>query len=177
VRRLRAVALLALLATVLGSCAEAGTAMPRCRAGQRLGIVAQSVPTASYLPCIEVLPAGWRTDAFDVDEDGTRFELRSDRADRAVIVQLSSTCRRGGSTPIAPRAEGVRSYVRVDSISPRYTGRFFDVFAGGCVTADFSLGRGPHIALVDELRRIVGLYSRRQLSLELNDTLGITLDP
>lgn len=176
-RRIRAIALLAVFVTVAGGCADAGTAMPRCRSGQRLGIVAQSVPSASYLPCIEVLPAGWRTDDFEVDEDGARFELRSDRADRAVTVELSPACRRGGSTPIAPRAEGVRSYVRVDSISPRYTGRFFDVFAGGCVTADFSLERGPHIALVDELRQIVGLYPRRQLSNELADELGITLDP
>jgi hypothetical protein len=174
---MRAGALVALLVTLLGGCADAGTAMPRCQPGQRLGIVAQSVPSASYLPCIEVLPPGWETEAFEVDADGTRFELWSDRADRPVTVELAPTCRRGGSTPVAPRAEGVRSYVRVDSISPRYTGRFFDVFAGGCVTADFSLDRGPHIALVDELRQIVGLYSRRQLSHELADDLGITLDP
>lgn len=166
-----------LLATVVGGCAGVDRAAPRCTAGQRLAIVAQSVPGAAYLPCIDQLPPGWQSSSFEVDDAGARFELRSDRADRPVRVTLADSCRRGRATAIDPRAAGVRSYLRVDSISPQYSGRFYDVFAGGCVTAAFSFDRGPHIALVDGLRSTVGLYSRRQLGQELEADLGVSLDP
>jgi hypothetical protein len=169
--------LVGLLVISLGGCADSNETMARCKADQRLAIVAQSVPTATYIPCVEVLPAGWRISRFEVDEHGTRFELRSDRAAQPVEVSLSDDCRRGTATPIAPRAAGVRSYLRVRTISPDYTGTFYDVFSGGCVAATFDFISGPHVALVDELRRMVGLYPRRQLRQELDAELGIPLDP
>jgi hypothetical protein len=161
----------------LPACATSATAVPRCEASQRLGIVAQSVAGAAYVPCVEELPPGWRFQSFDVDDDGARFSLRSDRADRPVDVSLAGACDVGTATPIAPRDEGVRTYQRVDSVSPRYAGAFYDVFARGCVTYEFDFERGPHIALVDEMLRAVQLYPRRQLRQELDDDLGVSLDP
>jgi hypothetical protein len=151
--------------------------MPRCEPGQRLAIVAQSVPDAAYLPCIAGLPAGWRFTSFQVDDDQTRFTLRSDRSDRPVRVALVPSCDLGSATPVAPRDEGVRAYQLVESVTPRYAGRLYDVFAEGCVTYEFDFARGPHIALIDELQRAVRLYPRRQLRQELQDELGVTLDP
>lgn len=173
----RASALLVVVASVLGGCADADLAAPRCAPGQRLALVAQSVPEAAYLPCVELLPPGWRVSSFEVDDAGARLELRSDRAERPIEVSLSASCQRPGAASIAPRADGVRSYLRVDSISPHYAGRFYDVFSGGCLTSKFDFDRGPHIALVDELRQTVGLYPRRQLARELEDDLGVRLDP
>jgi hypothetical protein len=169
--------LLAACLLVAAGCATSATAAPRCRPGQRLAIVAQSTPGAAYLPCVDELPPGWRFESFDVDDDGTRFSLRSDRADRPVEVSLSSRCDVGGATPVAPRDEGVRTYQRAASVSPRYAGRFYDVFPRGCVTYAFDFERGPHIALVDDLLRMVQLYPLRQLRQELEDELGITLEP
>ena len=173
----RAGALLLFVGLPLAGCATETAAAPRCEAGQRLAIVAQSVPGAAYLPCIDDLPPGWRFDDFEVDDDGARFSLLSDRADRPVEVSLSPSCDVGAATPVAPRDEGVRTYQRADSISPRYAGRFYDVFPRGCVTYAFDFERGPHIALVDELLRTVRLYPRRQLRQELEDEFGLTLDP
>lgn len=62
-------------------------------------------------------------------------------------------------------------------MSPRYAGRFYDVFADGCVTYEFDVARGPHITLIDELLRAVHLYPRRLLCQELRDQFGITHDP
>ena len=166
-----------MLGSLLAGCATTATAAPRCEAGQRLAIVAQSTPGAAYLPCVDELPPGWRFESFEVDDDGARFSLLSDRADRPVEVSLSSGCDVGEATPVAPRDEGVRTYQRVASISPRYAGRFYDVFPRGCVTYEFDFERGPHIALVDELLRTVRLYPRRQLRQELEDQLGVKLDP
>jgi hypothetical protein len=163
--------------TFVMGCADPDTAMPRCDANQRLAVVAQSVPGAAYLPCIGELPPGWEVTSFDVDDDGTRFELRSDRADQPVEVALAGSCARGDATPTAPRASGIRSYLRIDAISPSYAGTFHDVFSGGCITTEFEFERGPHIALIDELRQAVGLATRRQLGRDLEEELGITLDP
>jgi hypothetical protein len=166
---------LLLAAPACGATASAAT--PRCEPGERLGIVAQSVPGAAYLPCVAELPPGWSFDTFEVDDDGTRFSLRSDRADRQVDVELAASCDAGSATPVAPRDEGVRTYELVESVSPRYSGRFYDVFANGCVTYEFDFARGPHITLIDELQRAVQLYPRRLLRQELREQLGITLDP
>jgi hypothetical protein len=160
------------------ACAVTATGgMPRCEPSQRLGIVAQSVPGAAYLPCIAELPPGWSFESFDVDDDGTRLSLRSDRADRPVDVELAASCDVRSATPVAPRDEGVRTYQLSASVSPRYAGRFYDVFADGCVTYEFDFARGPHITLIDELQRAVQLYPRRLLRQELRDRLSITLDP
>jgi len=175
--RQRAAWLLAAVGLAATGCGGAGTAMPRCEPGQRLAIVAQSVPDAAYLPCIAGLPAGWSFTSLDVDDDHTRFTLRSDRSDRPVHVALVPSCDTGSATPIAPRDEGVRTYQLVESVTTRYAGRFYDVFAEGCVSYEFDFARGPHIALIDELQTAVRLYPRRQLRQELQDQLGISLDP
>jgi hypothetical protein len=163
------------IALVATGCGGADTAMPRCRADQRLAIVSQSVPDAAYLPCIAALPTGWSFQSLDVDDEHTRMSLRSDRSDRPVHVSLLPRCEVRGATPIAPRDEGVRTYQSVESIAPRYAGRLYDVFAHGCVVYEFDFARGPHIALIDELERTVSLYPRRELRQRLRDDLGIDL--
>lgn len=175
---MRAVAVAAIVASVLAGCGAEGVAAPRCEGGgQRLGLVAQSVPGAAYVPCVEDLPPGWSLEELDVDDAGTTLVLESDRADRTVAVRLRPSCEVGGATPVAPRDEGVRTYQRVDAIDPRYAGAFLDVFPGGCVSTEYDFERGPHVALVTELRAAVGLASRRQVRAELEAEVGVELDP
>ena len=172
-----AAAALVVAVLVLPACGAAARTIPRCEPSQRLAIVAQSVPGAAYVPCIDELPPGWSFESFEVDDDGTTFSLRSDRSDAPVDVALSPRCDIGSASPVAARDEGVRTYQAADSISPHYAGRFYDVFPRGCVTYEFDFERGPHVALVDDLLRAVQLYPRRQLRQELEDELGLTLDP
>ena len=169
----------AVLILALPACGEqlAGPA-PRCEAGQRLAIVAQSVPDSAYMPCVAGLKPGWSTGGLDVRRGRTRFSMVSDRASgRPVIVTLAPSCDVSNATPAAPRAAGARTYISLRSISPRYAGTVFDVFAGGCVSYRFNFARGPHITLMDEMQSGLGLYSRRQLQLELHHQFGVELDP
>jgi hypothetical protein len=53
-------------------------------------------------------------------------------------------------------------YLRLYTISPRYAGTLFDVFAGGCAQYRFDVDRDPHIPLMEELRDAVALFPRRQ---------------
>ncbi len=174
----RTAAALALAAlAVAPGCGTPEQAAVECRPGSRLALVAQSVSEAAYLPCVVELPAGWTVSSFDVHDGDTRFELTSDRAEHVVPVTFSRSCDIGTASPRGPRAEGVRSYQLLESVSPRYAGRLIDVFAGGCVTTAFDFARGPHIGLLDELEQAVGLYPRRQLAQELRRDMGVTLDP
>ena len=66
---------------------------PFCEAGGEPGtfliLMAQAVPSASQLPCVEVLPAGWSVSNTFVRDGRARFALDSDRVGmRAVQVVL-----------------------------------------------------------------------------------------
>jgi hypothetical protein len=167
------------VAVLLTSCGlSAATATPRCGSPERLAVVAQSVPSAAYVPCLRALEPGWRATAFDASDGRSRFELLSDRSgDRPVDVVLTATCDVAGASPERARAEGVQSWVRLRSVSPLYAGRRYDVFSGGCVQVDFAFPRGPHIPLMEELGAAVGLVRRSELAVDLRDRLGVELDP
>lgn len=174
----RATAGLVAATLILGGCAAGtGGAAPRCEPGMRLATLAQSVPEAAYVPCVEELPAGWTFEGLHVDDDGATMTLESDRADREVRVELAESCDTAEATPITPSDEGVRTYHRVDSIDPRYAGQLLDVFPGGCVAIDYDFERGRHVALVTELQAAVGLFTRLELRQALAMDLDVRLDP
>jgi hypothetical protein len=165
-------------AAMLTGCASSGDAVPGCGEPLRLAIVAQSVPSASYLPCISALPPGWTTAGFSATQDGTSFLLNSDRSTgQPVTVRLSTGCRISGASPSPARAPGVLTYTRLDSIRPRFAGRLYDVFPGGCVTYAFAFSHGSQIALMEQFKAAVGLYPRHQLRLVLKQKLGVELNP
>ena len=162
----------------LAGCASAGDPVPGCRDPLRLAIVAQSVPSASYLPCLRDLEPGWTTSGFDPAQDGTSFLLDSDRSPgQPVTVRFSTACRTSGASPSPARAPGVLTYTRLESIRPRFAGRLYDVFPGGCVTYTFDFSHGSQIALMEQFKAAVGLYPRQQLRLVLKQELGVELNP
>jgi hypothetical protein len=172
-----AVAALAAAATLSG-CTAPRDAVPGCGDPQRLAIVAQSVPGASYVPCISQLPQGWSASGFDAARGGTSFLLNSDRAPgRPVKVRLAGTCSIGSAKPSPPRGEGVRTYLWLSSTAPRFAGSLYDVFPGGCLTYSFDFEFGSQIALMEQFEAAAGLYSRQQLRLNLRKKLGVELDP
>ena len=173
-------ALAALVATglALSACGTVEAAAPSCPDAMRLALVAQSVPTASYLPCLHRLPDGWQVTQVDIASGHTILALLSDRAEgRAVVVTLLPSCDAASATAEAPRADGIRTSVYLNSISDRYAGTMYDVFPGGCITYRFDFARGPHIALMEELNDTAGLLARRELRLDLRRQFGVELDP
>jgi len=175
VRATTLAAVLLLAVVMLVGCESVSGEAPQCRADQRLALVAQSVPTASYVPCVASTPAGWRSRDFRAESGEAAFQLASDRASQPVEVKFRVSCRVGHATPIAPRADGARTYVRLDSIAPQYAGTLYDVFPGGCVTYRFDFQRGAHIQLMEDFQGSIELFSRRELRLRLKRDTGIRL--
>ena len=172
-----AAVMLAATAALTG-CAASSDAVPRCGDPLRLAIIAQSLPAASYVPCIRELPQGWSTSGFSPTQSGSSFLLDSDRSpERPVKVALSATCRPGTASPSPPRAPGVLTYTRLTSIRPRFAGTLYDVFPGGCVSYAFDFAPGSQIALMEQFEGAIGLYPRQQLRLILKQKLGVELDP
>lgn len=178
-RRLALLAVVTLgAAATLAGCASFSGTVPGCGDPLRLAIIAQSVPSASYLPCLRDLPQGWEASGFDPSGGGTSFLLDSDRSPgRPVTVQLAARCTISDASPSPARAPGVLTYTRLYSISPRFAGRLYDVFPGGCVIYRFDFALGSQIALVEQFKDAVGLYSRQQLRLVLKQKLGVELNP
>jgi hypothetical protein len=171
-------ALLLAASALLTGCAAVSHPAPGCGDPLRLAIIAQSLPSASYLPCIRALPQGWSTSGFDPSQAGASFLLNSDRSPgRPVVVRLTATCAPGGASPSRPRAPGVVTYTRLTSIAPRFAGSLYDVFPGGCVSYAFDFTLGSQIALMEQFERAVGLYPRQQLRLVLKHELGVELGP
>lgn len=170
-------ALLVPLLLVGIGCSSLQQSTPGCQDLQRLALVAQSVPSATFVPCLAQLPPGWSMESFSVQRGHTDFSLLSDRAaGRAVVVRFQATCPLAGAVPTTSRGPGIRTYIRLDSIDPRYSGTLLDQFAGGCVTYRFSFQRGSHIPLVQDFEDAVRLVSRHNLRLELRTKLGLELD-
>jgi hypothetical protein len=162
----------------LTGCSSSGGTVPGCGDPLRLAVVAQSVPSASYLPCLRDLQPGWTTSGFAPSQDGTSFLLNSDRSPgQPVTIQLTTGCRISGASPSPARAPGVLTYTRLHSIRPRFAGRMYDVFPGGCVTYTFDFSHGSQIALMEQFEQAIGLYPRQQLRLVLKRELGVELNP
>ncbi len=162
----------------LAGCVSQAKAMPECEPDARLAIVAQAVPSATMVPCVQQMPAGWSFAALDVESGRARFWLNSDRAGlRAVEVELTASCDTRGATRVPSEDEDVVRYRRIRSLSPSHSGVNYDVFPGGCVTYRYEFAKGLQIDLLPEFNDAVGLYPRQELSRAVRQDLGHDLGP
>ena len=150
-------------------------------AGNGVVLMAQSVPTATWVPCVRrSLPLGWGFHHLDARDGEARFWLDSDRdGTQAVEVRLQETCDISDSTEIASDRDGMRRYERVRQVSPTYAGERHYRFRGGCLSVVFQLdGDNPGEALA-LASQAVGVVSRDDLSAQVHENSGgrIDLDP
>ena len=157
---------------------------PPCsmRVGDRFGsavLVAQAVPSATLLPCIKTLPAGWSTQSLQARNGRAYFGLDSDRDGvGAVDVTLTRTCDVRDATEVPSERTGARRFERVTRVTPGYVGDRYYTFDGGCVTYHFNLRgttRGEPLAGIaqgvgfvtrETVRQLVGDASDGRLSLD-----------
>jgi hypothetical protein len=144
---------------------------PACRYQGRQGmalviLMAQAVPTASQLPCVELLPAGWSISDVFVRNGRVRFSLDSDRVGRhAVQVVLERYCTFGRVTRVPSDHPGTRRYQEVISIDPgrRYQGAIYYLFPGGCVTYRLDFRSDEQARPLGEVSLALGFVTRAAL--------------
>ncbi|WP_231486748.1 hypothetical protein [Candidatus Blastococcus massiliensis] len=103
-------------------------------------LLAQSVPTASWVPCLETIPLGWDVSGLEATDENARFWLDSDRDGRhAVEIRLDEHCDLTGATRIPSDREAMERWERVTQVTPQYVGTRSYVFEGGCISVLFRL--------------------------------------
>ncbi len=110
--------------------------------------MAQSVPTAAYVPCISKFPAGWTFGGQRIRNDRSEFWLDSDRAGPAAVkVFLTRACDLSGAVEVNPEpGEPPMRRYQEPNLPPTFQGNRYYVFPGGCVTYRFSFSQGAKSA-------------------------------
>jgi hypothetical protein len=174
---------------LLAGCASDSTAItaaPLCsdrsgNADNGVILMAQSVPTATWVPCISnALPLGWNFHHLDARNGVSRFWLDSDRdGQMAVEVRLEKSCDTAGATEVPSDRQGMTRLERVDRISPAYAGERYYLFDGGCMTVVFSLDGDNAGEALGVSSQVVGAIARSDLAAQVQEESGgrLSLDP
>jgi hypothetical protein len=173
------IAMITIAAGLLTGCAGAKD-QPSCARIDRSIFVleAQAVPSATQLPCVDALPAGWTYNGFQITDGLVRFWLDSDRAGlRSVETDLSASCDVSDAVEVPPASDelGTRTYQRPTSITPHFTGSRFIVFPGGCITHHYTFSAGASATLVLEAEAALSMVPRQPIVDMVQKDLGLSL--
>ena len=150
-----------------------------CADLEPLWLQAQAVPSASLVPCVELLP-GWRMLGANARNGWSGFTLDHDRAGgRAVVVRLTAACDPTTATELPSQRPGVRHYERIERHPDRFTATWYDQFPGGCVTSRLDSSSDVDGTFAVEARRVLGIVPRPALQQALARRSGgrLQLEP
>ncbi len=150
-----------------------------CDSREPLWLMAQAVPSASLVPCVQLLPVGWTLAAVKVQDGRAHISFDTDRAGTAAVtVELTASCDLAGATEVTSEQSGARRYLRVDRNSTVASATRVYTFPGGCITQRFR-GAGPSaLRLSDTASTEFGFITREALRQALSQRSGgrLTLD-
>jgi hypothetical protein len=177
----RAVAVVVLLGAVLGpACASSQSAFPACNQSDDgiFVLAAQAVPSATKLPCINGLPAGWMFGGSMIRSGLVRFWLDSNVAGvHAVEVDLTARCDTSGATEVPPSEDEVGTHVfqAPTSLPPQFAGTRYIVFSGGCLASTYRFAPGAPATIALEADASVSLLARQVVVARVAEELDETL--
>jgi tRNA A-37 threonylcarbamoyl transferase component Bud32 len=129
-----------------------------------LWLMAQSVPSASLIPCLQVVPVDWTVAKVAVNNGRTVISLDHDRAGSgAMVVRLTASCDLAGATEVTSEQSGARRYLRVDRNSTEFSATRAYTFPGGCVTQRFRAAGPSELRLSDTASSEFGFITREEL--------------
>ena len=134
-----------------------------------LWLMAQSVPSASLVPCVRYLPVGWNVAEVAVNNGRSLITLNHDRAgDRALVVRLTASCDPNGAVEGPSATAGVRHSQRIESPTGEFTATWYDQFPGGCVTSRLHLTTDPNGEFAGQAPQVLDFTSRAALQAALS---------
>ena len=150
-------------------------AEPHCDTSSVMILMAQSVPSATRIPCVAALPAGWDFGRMHVNDERGSFWLDSDLGgDRALTVTLlpPEQCSVDGATAVPSDEAGAERYERPERLPPNLLSTRYYVFSGGCVTYRFEFARDAEASLMLAIDGAVGFMPRTDLIAEVDVRSG-----
>jgi hypothetical protein len=152
-----------------------------CTHLEPLWLEAQSVPSASLVPCVRSLPIGWTVANMTVNDGRSVLTLNHDRAgDAALVVRLSATCDPGGAVEGPSPIAGVRHFQQTESSAGGgFSATWYDQFPGGCVTSRLHLTDDPNGEFAAQAPQVLGFTTRAALREALSQRSDgrLQLDP
>jgi tRNA A-37 threonylcarbamoyl transferase component Bud32 len=145
-----------------------------------LWLMAQSVPSASLVPCVQLLPVGWSVAEVAVNNGRSLLTLHHDRAGKqAMVVRLTAACDLTGATEVTSEQPGARRYLRSDRNIPEFSATRSYTFPGGCITQQLTVPAASGPQLVSETSSVIGFTTRQELrqALEERSDGRLELDP
>jgi hypothetical protein len=163
----------------LSGCAEGRlNTHPICEVRAPTILMAESVKSASKIPCVVALPVGWRFAGFTAEDGRSTFALDSEAGgEDALLVILTADCpdaARAGE-PVHGDEPGADVTHRVQSEDPYEAVRALR-FEGGCAVYEMRFASGaPAERLVADVGRAISFIERDEIDRGIRDELG--LDP
>jgi tRNA A-37 threonylcarbamoyl transferase component Bud32/membrane-associated phospholipid phosphatase len=151
-----------------------------CTRLEPLWLEAQSVPSASLVPCVRRQLSGWKVADVAVNNGRSVFTLDHDRAGkRAVVVRLAGGCDTVGTIETPPPAPGVQRYQRIAGSTGVFGATWYDRFPGGCVTYRLRSTKDLEGSFAVELPVVLGFVTRDSLREALSQRSDgrLRLDP
>jgi tRNA A-37 threonylcarbamoyl transferase component Bud32 len=151
---------------------------PDCGTESPIVLVAQAVPTATQVPCVAALPAGWEHGGAHIERGRATFWLDSDRGGaRAVTVTLvpRDDCDVGDAVPVPSDELGTERFERPDRLRPGLRSTRYYLFPGGCVTYEFAFAGEADPALLFSAEQALAFQPRTLLSQHVEETTGLAL--
>ena len=146
-------------------------ATPHCDTSSVMILMAQSVPSATQIPCVAALPAGWDFGRMHVNDERGTFWLDSDLGgDVALTVTLlpAAGCSVEGATPVPSDESGTERFERPERLPPNLLSTRYYLFEGGCVTYRFAFDEDADASLMLAVDGAVGFMPRTELIEEVD---------
>jgi tRNA A-37 threonylcarbamoyl transferase component Bud32/membrane-associated phospholipid phosphatase len=129
-----------------------------------LWLMAQSVPSASLIPCLQLVPVDWKVAEVAVNNGRSVITLDHDRGGRAaMVVRLTAACDVAGATEVTSEQQGARRYLRIDRNATEFSAARAYTFPGGCVTQRFTAAGPSAFRLSDTASTEFGFITRDEL--------------
>jgi membrane-associated phospholipid phosphatase len=191
-RRVGLWALVAALLTLFGSVIASGftnneagsTPLNNTSLGctdlEALWLEAQAVPSASLVPCVRSLPAGWTLVGVTVNDGRSVLTFDHDRAGAAaLVVRLTAACDPAGAEERPAAEPTVQRFERLERDRDESDATWYDRFPGGCVTTRLTASARHRAQLANEASLVLGFTARQELRQVLETRSGgrLHLDP
>lgn len=144
-------------------------------------LVAQSVPTASLVPCVAAFGTRWSIDGEDYTSHGTSLSMTGRDAEEVTWkVEVRESCDTTGLEPTGDDAQGAEVWRSDEQTSSTFTRDEVLTFEGGCVASDVSFpvrfDRALVLGDVDAVLQLVPRAALDQQVVQRSDG-ALTLDP
>jgi tRNA A-37 threonylcarbamoyl transferase component Bud32 len=140
-----------------------------CDDQEALWLMAQAVPSAALVPCLQVTPPGWTLNEVKAGSGFASMVFNTDRPTQqaAVTVELRPSCDLAGATEVSSEVPGASRYLRIDrAATPDAVTRIY-TFQGGCVTERYISPTSP-VRMAADASSSFGFVTRQELAADLS---------